>query len=70
MGFIWAKIPEDLRDTINNRFLTVRESLQPFELAMVDAGFEEYKKKCDVEDSMLPYPIWVIVMYESYTNKQ
>lgn len=68
-SFIYATIPEEMVDTVNNRFLDVLKILEPHQKAMLDAGFDDYKKRCGIGEAILPYHIWTIVMYESYLKE-
>lgn len=68
MGYIYARLPEELERQVIDKSLDKYNRMEPHEQVMLEASYDEYRKKVGVGEAMLSWPVWIICMYESYIN--
>jgi hypothetical protein len=65
----YAKIPDDMKDDLTNRFLDRHKRMTEDQKVVMDTQWEWYRKECGLEP-MIPYHVFVVLMWEVYVKSE
>jgi len=58
-----------MQDDLTNRFLDRMKQMTEEDKVAMDVQWEWYKKECGLLEPLLPYHVFVVLMWEVYAKK-